>query len=113
MLCLACNTFIKQLDRSQGSLPADYAISFLEEYLNYHHRNEEALMQEVQYDRIDNHLQGHRAIEGKLVELRAQSLKGKSIKKDVLNFFTNRLLRHMTIDDHDIGVYLRSQFRYR
>ncbi len=112
MLCLACNTFIKQLDRSQGSLPTDYAISFLSEYLNYHHRNEEALMLEVKYDRIGEHLHGHRVIESKLSELKAHSLKGKCIKKDVLSFFTTRLLRHMTVEDHDIGVYLRSEFRH-
>ena len=113
VLFYAYNTFISARSKGQGRLSVGYAISFLDDYLKYHFRNEEDLMARSNYDRFEAHKQDHVHLQDEFEHLKSQFAMDAEIDESLLAFFKGWILRHVVEDDRDIGVYLRSKERYR
>ena len=112
MLFNSYNTFIRTKARSKSRLAVGYAMSFLEDYLIYHFRNEEGLMARSGYDRYESHCQEHKHLKSELDRLRLQLDRDNNIGDDLLILFRDWVLRHVVDEDRDIGVFLRCKDRY-
>ncbi len=113
VLFYAYNTFIKAKIKNQSRLSVGYAMSFLEDYLTYHFRNEEGLMVRSNYDRYQEHKLEHDRLKGEFNHLKSQLDQNFEIDEPLLILFKDWVLKHVADEDRDIGVYLRSKERFR
>ena len=112
VLFYAYNTFIKAKFKNQSRLSVGYAMSFLEDYLTYHFRNEENLIVRSNYDRYQEHKEGHDRLKKEFEYLKSQLNQNIEIDDSLLILFKDWVLKHVADDDRDIGTYLRSKERF-
>ena len=112
MLFNSYNTFIRAQINCHSRIAAGYALSFLEDYLNYHFSNEEYLMAGSGYDRYEIHRLEHKRLKIEFERLKSQFVCDDNINDQLLMLFRDWVLRHVVDEDRDIGVYLRCQERY-
>jgi len=112
ILFMGFNTFVTARAKSDGSASVGYAVAFLEEYLGYHFRNEEALMRQVNYDRFELHQSEHRVLMRGLENIKQRSQQGREIEDDIFNLFRDWIVSHVVEEDRDIGAFLRCKARF-
>ncbi len=112
VLFYAYNTFIKAKFKNQSRLSVGYAMSFLEDYLTYHFRNEEDLMVRSNYDRYQAHKDEHERLKNEFDHLKSQLNQDIEIDDSLLILFRDWVLKHVADDDRDIGFFLRSKERF-
>jgi len=113
VLFMTFNRFVQIKNRRSGNAAADYAISFLSEYLSYHFRHEEDLMRKVNYDQFTGHVAEHHRLEKCLIKLKAGLSSDKDVGDESLAMFRDWLLGHVIKEDRDIGVFLTCRERFR
>lgn len=94
----------KAVDENTGLL--DLA-AYLQEYVDFHFRDEEALMGQIGYPDLEEHQRVHREMRAQLETLLADHLQDKELLAfDLMGFLVSWLLDHINGHDRKVANYI-------
>lgn len=82
-------------------------LSQLLQYVKYHFNEEEELLKEHNYPKLDSHKEEHRRFMQKMAKFTLDVIDGKSsLTEEMINFLVGWLLIHTSVDDQDYKNYI-------
>lgn len=82
----------------------------LVDYTRYHFKEEEKLMESVDYPRVDSHKEEHNNLTGKVVDFKSQLDQNGSVNiNEFITFLFNWLVKHIMDRDKKIGDFIKLQ----
>lgn len=105
------NVFFIACEHDHAAENAPEALSFLEQYIQYHYGAEEAYMVDSKYPKYREHQAEHNYFATQLkfqaVRLQESGFSENSVN-DFAEFFKGGIINHMLKDDFDFATYYRS-----
>lgn len=101
--------------QGKGSQEVLHLLTFLDEYVISHFRDEEVLQRESGYPGYEAHHREHEGFIARLAELKSRFNSEEGVQIDLV-LDTNKLLldwliRHISVRDREVGAHLKSQGR--
>ena len=94
--------------RSAGSSLSG-ALDALIDYTRYHFKEEEALMEKIEYVRFPQHKNEHDRLTGLAADFKNKMMEGNGNPDEFLDFLYNWLTKHIMEQDKKIGKFIEQK----
>lgn len=85
------------------------ALIALNDYVQWHFKDEESIYRAAGYPKLDEHILIHQKIIGDLSRLYQETLEGGDISQDLLSLVRMWLISHIGIDDMEFATFYGSR----
>jgi len=102
----AFNRLLYAMNRGKGQYEIHMTLLFLNDYTQRHFNQEEGLMEQCHYPKLESHRALHAEFMERLANLMDRSERGASVTIAVMQFVKDWLLQHIQTEDKQLAQYL-------